>query len=174
MVQVERLTVQFSPEWEEKSGRGGNSPLLAPLVGLIQQCAPSLLTLNLRGVPFDELFDARKSNTTQVDPEVFQPLLVRYALIPSVIIIMQLFRRYHVFEGVLDACCMHTACYLVVGMRIEMSLHGAGCTVRLHTAEGVVRQSERKPASQPSCAATDKVPPKFEDSAVALLEAEWG
>ncbi|BDA51036.1 hypothetical protein COCOBI_17-2560 [Coccomyxa sp. Obi] len=77
MAQVERLTVQFSSEWEEKSGWGGNSPILAPIVGLIRQCATSLRTLNLRGVPFDELFDVRTSNGSQGDPEVFQPLLWR-------------------------------------------------------------------------------------------------
>ncbi|BDA51035.1 hypothetical protein COCOBI_17-2550 [Coccomyxa sp. Obi] len=72
MVQVERLTVQFSHEREENTGRGGNSPVLAPLVGLIRQCSTSLRTLYLRAVPFEELFD---SCNTQGDPETFQPLL---------------------------------------------------------------------------------------------------
>lgn len=76
-MQVERLTVQFFTECEKKSEWGGNSPILTPLVGLIRQGASSLRTLNLRGIPFDELFDVRICNGARGDPEVFQPLLVR-------------------------------------------------------------------------------------------------
>ena len=104
-MQVERLTVQFSSDREEEGDWGGNSPTLAPLVFLIRQCAASLRTLNLRGIPFDELFDVRISNRARGDPEVLQPLLVRHALRLSMAVLMHVFESPQHIRATISCLC---------------------------------------------------------------------
>ncbi len=95
---MEHLTLSFlSPDEKHIAERGGNHPVLVPLVGLIKLCAENLRTLTLKGIPMGDYFDLRKSNGSPGDPEIYQPLLV-CALIPQ----RTLFR--HSTAECMDAC----------------------------------------------------------------------